>query len=383
MRNSILLIIALAMVFSSETLSAFGDDFPKTIVDAANKTVTIQNPINTIVPVAGTNSVDVLRALDSADKIVGTCKAIHAMHGYFSEFDDAADIAGLPLDFEKIKQLNPDLLLVYTGHTCGYQNESDWEQFRANNTTIVHFRFTGYGENKSMIQQIKDLGYILGKDEKANEFVEFIQNKTLDVQKGIESIPEDKRPRVYIMGNTSLFKTYNGDHPISQLIELAGGRNIAADIQRDLKNHAPVIDAKWLNEQDPEIIVSILGYKLPCGYETDDPSAVKSFVDRILGNSSLTNVSAIKNNRVYCVQTRLTSGPARVIGLEYLAKIFHPNIFGYLDPEAVHQEYLTRFMHMDYDLNSHGIHVYPPLAAEEGKLQGMPDRYYENATSKL
>jgi hypothetical protein len=32
-----------------------------------------------------------------------------------------------------------------------------------------------------------------------------------------------------------------------------------------------------------------------------------------------------------------------------------------LDPQAIHQEYLTRFQGLDYDLGEQGVFVYPPL----------------------
>jgi len=42
-----------------------------------------------------------------------------------------------------------------------------------------------------------------------------------------------------------------------------------------------------------------------------------------------------------------------------MAKWFHPDLFKDLDPEAIHQEYLTRFQHLDYDLGKQGVFVYP------------------------
>jgi iron complex transport system substrate-binding protein len=54
--------------------------------------------------------------------------------------------------------------------------------------------------------------------------------------------------------------------------------------------------------------------------------------------------------------------------------LFHPDLFEDLNPEAVHQEYLDRFQRIDYDLNEHGIFLYPPIEVN-GDLAGVPDRY--------
>jgi iron complex transport system substrate-binding protein len=56
------------------------------------------------------------------------------------------------------------------------------------------------------------------------------------------------------------------------------------------------------------------------------------------------------------------------------AKLLHPELFEDLDPEAVHKEYLNRFQRIDYDLDDHGVFVYPPIEIDGG-LAGIPDRH--------
>jgi iron complex transport system substrate-binding protein len=48
-----------------------------------------------------------------------------------------------------------------------------------------------------------------------------------------------------------------------------------------------------------------------------------------------------------------------VIGFAYIAKWLYPDLFEDLDPKALHQEYLTRFLKLDYDLDERGVFVYP------------------------
>ncbi|MHC1687197.1 MAG: hypothetical protein AB9879_05755 [Methanothrix sp.] len=38
---------------------------------------------------------------------------------------------------------------------------------------------------------------------------------------------------------------------------------------------------------------------------------------------------------------------------------------------------MSRFLGLDYDLNSHGVFIYPPLVNGQGKLEGVPDSYYD------
>ena len=48
-----------------------------------------------------------------------------------------------------------------------------------------------------------------------------------------------------------------------------------------------------------------------------------------------------------------------IITVAYFAKRSRPDLFKDLDPKAIHQEYLTRFLELDYDLDKHGIFLYP------------------------
>lgn len=47
--------------------------------------------------------------------------------------------------------------------------------------------------------------------------------------------------------------------------------------------------------------------------------------------------------------------------IPYMAKALHPDIFDNLDPKEIHQQYLTEFQGLDYDVSEHGVFVYPLL----------------------
>jgi iron complex transport system substrate-binding protein len=43
-----------------------------------------------------------------------------------------------------------------------------------------------------------------------------------------------------------------------------------------------------------------------------------------------------------------------------MAKLFHPDLFEDLDPEAIHQEYME-LQHFDFNVYEHGVFIYPPV----------------------
>ena len=143
----------------------------------------------------------------------------------------------------------------------------------------------------------------------------------------------------------------------AEFCDLAGGRNICKEIG---EKGSVKVDPEWVIEQNPDIIflkVNGIG-----GYGVDDPSRAIAAREEVMNRPELARVIAIREGKVYLGESYpLTVGPGHLIGIAYCAKWFHPELFEDLDPKAIHQEYLTRFQGLDYDLDEHGVFVYPPF----------------------
>ena len=85
-----------------------------------------------------------------------------------------------------------------------------------------------------------------------------------------------------------------------------------------------------------------------------------SMREAILNRPGFDNITAVKENRVYLITSDICDRSCNSIGIAYMAKWFHPDLLKNLDPKAVHQEYLTRFQRLDYDLDDQGVFIYPP-----------------------
>jgi len=105
----------------------------------------------------------------------------------------------------------------------------------------------------------------------------------------------------------------------------------------------------------------------------DDPSQIAAERENVLNRPELADVKAVKEGKVYMMDYKLFSySQSMIVGAMYLAKWIYPDLD--LNPEAIHQEYLNRFQHLDYDLNEHGVFAYPPIEIDGG-LAGIPDKY--------
>jgi len=72
-------------------------------------------------------------------------------------------------------------------------------------------------------------------------------------------------------------------------------------------------------------------------------------------------LTAVSDNRFYLIDMDLVGSTANFVGATYMAKWLYPDQFEDLDPKAFHQEYLTRFQRLDYDLDGNGVFVCPEV----------------------
>ena len=126
------------------------------------------------------------------------------------------------------------------------------------------------------------------------------------------------------------------------------------------------VDLEWVIEQDPDIIVR---YYSPLegamggiwgAYGIDDTTEIIAKRDEVMNRSEFAEVAAVENEKVLMITTLCSGYGSDAIGIAYYAKWFHPDLFEDLDPEEVHQEFLTSFQRIDYDVKEHGVFVYPP-----------------------
>jgi iron complex transport system substrate-binding protein len=89
------------------------------------------------------------------------------------------------------------------------------------------------------------------------------------------------------------------------------------------------VSPEWIIAQDPEIIIKTGG------------------IDRyseIMNRQGFDQISAVRNERVYVLNSSLIYGPRDVIGRVYLAKIFYPDLFSDISPDQILDEYAGEFV---------------------------------------
>jgi ABC-type Fe3+-hydroxamate transport system, periplasmic component len=320
------------------------------IIDTAGNIVTIDKPLERII-VLNWNTLEAMRSLKlEKEKIICVSKSTVGKEKFFPEFKDSPSAgSGWSPDIEKILELDPDAVFLYATH---FKTSCDEVQEKLEDASITVVRLDCF-KPENYLEEVSELGYIFGKEEEADDFSGFYEGCLNDIKERVEANSKNKKPRV-------CFESFGEPHKICgegtaphQIVEAAGGKNIFDDI-----SGYKVIDSEEVMMRNPEVIVKQGYARGKYGYNVDDVAWLRDIRDEIAGRPELANVSAVKDERGYVILKELTGGK-HFIAIAYMAKWFYPDRFEDLDPQAIHQEYLTRFQGLDYDLDEHGVFIYP------------------------
>ena len=133
----------------------------------------------------------------------------------------------------------------------------------------------------------------------------------------------------YTSGEGTVFNEY---------IEMAGGKNIFSDIL----GYIYAAEPEAVIDRNPEVMLHhVSGVYADIGYQADDVTALRNKRDEIMDRPGFANVPAVDSGRVYTCHPNIILSVFYPVGVSYYAKWFYPDLFEDLDPNAIHQEYLT------------------------------------------
>ena len=337
-------------------LIILGKEKELTIVDSFENIVTVKKPIKRIV-VDKAPVVEMVRSVGAKDKLIGIPSYKENMYPRFY-----GDLYHLPSvgyasnpDCEAILNLNPDLALMDPGKgddpCCDVLKAAGIPVYRSYGYIRIHPKLT----EDDYIRDIKKFGYMFDTEKEAEEFSDWFYGFMDKIKDRVSRLSDDEKSRVYLEAGSSTTGSGTSWH---YCLEFAGGNNILSDISGSV-----AVDPEAVIVRNPEIIVR---FDSTCNYEIDDPSEAKALKEQIMNRRGFDKVTAVKGDKVYilafAVLPHYGASPNHFfIGIAYMAKLFHPELFEDLDPEAIHQEFLTRFQRIDYDLDEWGVLVYPPF----------------------
>ena len=332
-------------------LIILGKEKKLTLVDMADRTVTIPRPIERVVTLMPPIT-RVVIGLGEADKLVGICTQSRNsvvgddpdqvfVRGYGPRWEEVvAGLRGLPdvgtgyiePNKELIVSLKPDVII----HSAYSRPDSADALQESTGIPVV---VAGGGEISGMFVQIECIAKVLEKDEEAEDIISYFKEELDKVAEVTSEIPDSERPRVYAVSGaravSEITKTCSYEP-----IYLAGGINVAEDY---VIGSGTIVSKEQIILWNPDIILILetRGYLPPYPVTIDD----------VLSDPDLQTVNAVKNKRVY-----LTPGAFFLVGADHprvilethmMAKYIHPGKFEDLDLEKEGNELFERFYGVD------------------------------------
>ena len=334
-------------------LIILGQEKELTLVDAAERIVTVKKPMEGNIIAFGTYTPEILRILGEEDKIVAVNKHVKSNEVYFPELSKLPSIgSSYSPDLEIVASLNPGLVLAWTTKP---ERVEKLVEVVPDDCSVVSLMFY---KPENMVEEIEKLAYILGKRNEAKSYIDDFHNEYVDLIKArTEYLQNEERPGIYVESDRDgKYQTWAAGSAANGFIEIAGGRNTFADTPGDGSVN---VDPEEVVEKNPDIIIKYID-TVDAGYELDDPSKMEVLRESVMNRPELFNVKAVKNGAVYVMDKDPIYGPDYPVTIAYWAKWSHPDLFEDLDPQAIHQKYID-IQGLDYDLNEHGVFIYPTL----------------------
>jgi iron complex transport system substrate-binding protein len=291
-----------ASVAGAQSQSQSGG-FPLTVTDDSGVGTTFVAPPRRVVSL-NPGLTEITFALGHGDSLVGV--------DTYSDFPaEARNIQPRLTAFpnpsvEAIVALQPDLVLTLA------ESDDIIAQLRGQGIPVVKMFPRDYD---ATVAAVRTLGQVYGSPDAGEALATDMSTRRDAV---VAAVAGASRPRVYEELDASqpgmpFAAGPNGFY--GQLIDLAGGTNIFADLPGD----AGRVDAESIVQRDPEVII-LTDSDLP--FNPQSPDMVRA-------RPGWNVITAVQNGAIYPVPGSLysTPGPRLAMGLEDLATILHPDRF--------------------------------------------------------
>ncbi|MEA3423409.1 MAG: ABC transporter substrate-binding protein [Bacillota bacterium] len=266
--------------------------YPMTLTDSYDREITIESEPMRVVSMAPSIS-ETIYYLDAFEKLVGRTEYCD-----FPEKIQGIDTAGSLMEpnIEKIVDLNPDIVIAST-----HFPKDAVETLEGLGIKVAVFvpeeSFDGVYDTITVV------GKVLDKETEAKEQVEAMKQMVDEVASRVKEL--EKKTVYYAIGFGEYGDyTAGGDTFISEMIELAGGENIASDVSGWSYSLEKIID------NDPEVVVISKYYGMKESFE-----AAEGYKE----------LEAVKNGKLIAIDNNKIDrqGPRLAEGLLELAKAIH------------------------------------------------------------
>lgn len=274
-------------------------EYPLTVQDSSGQEFTFESAPQKIVSLAPSDT-EVLFALGLDEQIVG----VSDLDDYPEAVKDKPRMGTSKVNVEAVVAAQPDLVV-----TASFINEATVKSL--GDLGIKVFQ----SEPKTIqdaIEHIELIGTITDHQAQAAEVVAKMEQELQLVTEAVKSVSEDQKKKVYIEFSPGW--TVGKGEFMDEMISLAGGLNVASDIEGWSE-----INEENIIQADPDVIL----YAKSLVYENN-----QTLADIIKARGGWDQIKAIKEDQVFGLEDNLLSrpGPRITQGLIEVAKAIYPDL---------------------------------------------------------
>ncbi len=278
------------------------------VQDDLGREVLVPNEIYRIVPLAP-SATDLVYAAGGGPRLV----AAGRIDDYPPPVESLPRFATLPVDFEKIAALAPDLVIA------SEQVNSPRDAETLHQLGIPTF-FLSARSLEDVFANIRTLGRLLGTQRQAGQAVDSLRRR-LDELNTLTAGASDRPSVLLLISDEALF-AFGAESYAHELVDRAGGRSIT----ETFRTERPVLSDEFVLAAAPEVVIGLFGE----GYDA------RTLLDK---HPTWSILPALQSGRVYGIDPSLIQrpGPRLVEGARRIARLLHPELFapeGRPDPHA-------------------------------------------------
>lgn len=296
--------LSILMVFMMFIMVGCSTDNKKEVTDREGTKVNIPKKIDKIISTAPSNT-EVIVDLGLSDKLVAIDKY-------------SGDIKGINNDLTKIDFSNPDAetiiglepdIIIASGHNKTGSSEDPFKVISESGIPVVYIPSSDSIEG--IYKDIEFIADILGAQDKGQTLISDMKSQIDEVSKIGKTINDKKKVYFEIAPAPNLF-TFGNSTFLNEMIEIIGAENVFKD-----ENGWVTPSAEAVIDKNPDVILTNVNY-------------IENPVDEIKKRDSFENINAVKENKVYQIDTNSSSRPSHkiILALNKMAKAVYPEKYG-------------------------------------------------------
>ncbi len=273
------------------------------------------------------------------------------------------DIAKLPtfggmkegsFDVEQAISLKPDVLFMNIESKVASDEAKLVEKLAAVGIPVVYvdFRERPFENTEPSMRLI---GKLFGEEEKAEEFIAF---RAAEIARITDRLKDAKADQPLVMieragGYSDDCCMSFGRENFGKMVEIAGGRNLAADL---IPGTFGVVNPEQIVAANPDVVIVTGGNWdayvpggawVGLGPGTDLAEARRKLVN-LTQRPAFAHTAAVGNGRVHAIWHQFYNSPYQFVAIQAIASWLHPELFKDVDADATLKTLHERFLPLPY-----------------------------------